>query len=211
MSSHAAGLSSMHRGGSPPHFNMGIGVALARRLEQGDVAVASSMEKLATGLRINRGADGPAGLIASEDLRAALKVLEAEARAMERTDMVANVADGALGEMSELLSDANAAEVAMANSAGLSDAEREAYQMEIDSARQSVDRIAATTTFNGQKLLDGSMTLSSGGASVALDRIAVEGGGGFEEAMDQVAMLRGEIGAFQKNALGAQLRSAASA
>src|SRR5688572_8933966 len=102
--------------------NRGLAASLVHHGEQGDLAVASSMEKLATGLRINRGADDPAGLIASEDLRAALKMLDAETRAMERTDMVANVADGALGEMSELLSNANAAEVATANSGGLSDA-----------------------------------------------------------------------------------------
>jgi flagellin len=139
-----------------------------RQFNQANFSLNSSLEKLATGFRINRGSDDPAGLIASEQLSAALASLDAESRSMERADAVANTADGALAEISGLLSDANAATVAMANTAGMSQAERDAYQMEIDSAMQSIDRIASTTTFNGQKVLDGSMTMSVGGASVSI-------------------------------------------
>lgn len=130
------------------------------------LAMSGSMERMATGSRINRGADDPAGLISSESLKAALASLDAQSSGMERADAVANVADGAMSEISGLLSDANAATVAMANTAGMSQSERDAYQMEVDSSMQAIDRIASTTTFNGQKVLDGSMTLSAGGSSV---------------------------------------------
>src|SRR5262245_11641775 len=119
----------------------GPAMVALRHFAQASWAVASSMEKLATGSRINRGADDPAGLISSEDLRGALASLDAESRGMERADAVAQVADGALAEVSDLLSDAHAAEVAMANTGGMSRAERDARQMEIDWARQSADRI----------------------------------------------------------------------
>jgi flagellin len=84
--------------------------------------VSSSLQKMATGSRINRGADDPAGLISSEQLSAALASLDAESSGMDRADAVANVADGALSEVSGLLSDANAAAVANANTGGMSQA-----------------------------------------------------------------------------------------
>lgn len=203
------------------------------------MAVAGSMERMATGSKINRGADNPAGLISSESLKAALAALDAESRGMERTDAVANVADGALSEISDLLSDANASTVAMANTAGMSQSERDAHQMEIDSAMQSIDRIASTTTFNGQRVLDGSMTLTAGGSSVNIDsastgdigQVSVNGssyklsdimsGGALDPskgnaegaqqaisaAISQIATMRGQIGAFQKDVIAPASRS----
>lgn len=182
-------------------------------LTRADGVVASAMQKLATGLRINRGADDPAGLITSENLRAALASLEAESRSMERSDAVANVADGALAEVSGLLADAQGAAVAMANTAGMSDAERAAHQMEMDSAMQSVDRIAATTTFNGQRVFGADMTLHAGDASLELAGFSAPSGTDAEALSDAAAMIasmRGEIGAFQANAIEPQLRSNAA-
>jgi flagellin-like hook-associated protein FlgL len=132
-------------------------------------ALNTSLERLATGRRINRGADDPAGLIASEMLGAVLKGLEAEVRSMQRADNVLNVAEGALGSTSDLLVEANGLAVTAANSAGMSPEERQAIQMQIDSILETVDRTASTTTFNGQPLLDGTATVSAGGASVDID------------------------------------------
>lgn len=131
-------------------------------------AAAGSLERLSTGYRINRGADDPSGLIASENLRAALASLDAETRTIERADAVTNVADGALGQISELLGDAQARAVANANTAGVSDAERQANQLEIDSAIATADRIASTTRFNGTALLDGTATINAAGASLTI-------------------------------------------
>lgn len=123
--------------------------------------------RLATGRRINSGADDPAGLIASERLSATLAALEAESRVIQRQQSMAATADGALGETSALLTEAKRLTVANADGT-LSDAERQANQLQIDSIVASVSRISDTTTFNGQKLLDGSTTLGVTGASVSI-------------------------------------------
>jgi len=131
-------------------------------------SLAGSMEKLATGFRINHGKDDPAGLITSENLRAVLAALDAETRVMQRVDSVANVAEAGLSEVSNLLADASGLVVAAANSAGVSDAERAAYQMELNSIVQSVNRIANTTSFNGDRLLDGSASFDAGGSGFTI-------------------------------------------
>jgi flagellin len=82
---------------------------------------------------------------------------------------VANVAEGALSSTSDQLSDANALAVSAANTAGMSDEERGALQMQMDSILATVDRTATNTTFNGDPLLDGTATISAGGSSVDLD------------------------------------------
>ncbi|MFG0257529.1 MAG: flagellin [Phycisphaerales bacterium JB043] len=125
-----------------------------------------SLMKLSTGLRINRGSDDPAGLIASENLRATLSALEAETRALERTDHVVRSADAALDEVSGLINRAEELAIANANTGALSDAEREANQLEMDSIVQSVHRIAHSAGFNGSDLLDGSLSLQGGGSSI---------------------------------------------
>ena len=91
-----------------------------RTLSNNTRALNTSLERLATGRQINRGADNPAGLIASENLGAVLKGLEAEVRSMQRADNVANVAEGALASTSDLLIEAKGLAVTAANSAGMS-------------------------------------------------------------------------------------------
>ncbi len=139
-----------------------------RILSTNSTAIARSLERLATGQRINRASDDPAGLITSENLRAALSVLEAEARSLLRGDHVAAVAEGALSVTSELLIEANGLAVAAANSAGMSPEERQAIQGQIDSILSTVDFIAGTTSFGGESLLDGTTTITAGGSSVDL-------------------------------------------
>jgi flagellin len=151
-------------------INGATGFLTAQRMHATNArTVNASLEKLATGKRINRAADDPAGLIISENLGAALKALEAETRSMQRADHVANVAEGALGSTADLLVEANGLAVAAANSAGMSGEEKAAIQMQLDSILATVDRVAGTTTFNGDPLLDGTATISAGGASVDID------------------------------------------
>lgn len=129
----------------------------------------NSLNRLSTKSRINRGADDPAGVISAENLRAALAMLESENRAHQRTVQVANTADGALGEISSLLTNAKTLAVTNTNTSGLSEEERAANQLELDSIIDSVDRIASNTSFNGISLLDGSLTLSDGADSLDID------------------------------------------
>jgi len=85
----------------------------------------------------------------------------------------------------DLLIDADGLTVAAANTGGTSAEEREAYQMELDAKLQTAHRIASTTTFNGARLLDGSLSLSVGDASVSVpsadpsDVGQVAGSGGY--------------------------------
>ena len=202
-------------------------------------ALTGSLERLATGQRINRGSDDPAGLITSENLRAVLSALEAESRSMQRADHVAAVAEGGLAGVSDLLIEANGLVVANANSAGLSEEERQANQMQLDSILASIDSIAGSTTFNGQALLNGTATVSAGGVSVDIDSastgnlgeveidgetytLANLGAGGslnivdgdlesaqqaIGAAISEVSTMRGRLGAFQRNTVGAGLNS----
>jgi flagellin-like hook-associated protein FlgL len=204
----------------------------ARLLGQNAAAQNRVMTQLSTGLRINAGKDDPAGLISSENLRAALRQLEAETRAFERASAIISTADAALGEVSELINDADALAVANANTGAMSDAERDANQMMMDSIVQSIDRIAGATTFNGQRLLDGSLDATvngstfSAGSTAARDLGVTESGGEtfsladlqrggaldaqgdqslaqtvIRAARDEVASLRGSLGAFARNVI----------
>ncbi len=122
---------------------------------QGDLA--TRLERLSSGLRINRGKDDPAGLIASENLRAEIKSINAAIENSTRANNVISTAEGALNEVSSLLLDIRGLVTASANSGGLADEELKANQLQIDSILASIDRISNTTQFNGKKLLDGSL------------------------------------------------------
>jgi flagellin len=137
-----------------------------RSLHANSLNVDRSLQRLSTGSRIPAASFDPVSLITSENFRTVLAALGTEVRAAERGEAVINTADAALGEASGLLAEAEALVLANANTAGLSDAERAANQLSIDSILSAVDRIAGSTTFNGDRLLDGSATVTVGGASV---------------------------------------------
>ena len=139
-----------------------------RILSTNSTAITRSLERLATGQKITRASDDPAGLITSENLQAALSILEAEARSLMRDDHVAAVAEGALSVTSDLLIEANGLAVAAANSAGLSPEEQQAIQAQINSILSTVDTIAGTSSFGGDPLLDGTATITAGGTSADL-------------------------------------------
>ncbi len=121
------------------------------------------LERLATGLRINRGKDDPAGLIASEILRSEIGAIGQAIDNSQRAINVLSTAEGAINETSRLLVDLRALIVNTANEGALSQEEIEANQLEVDSLLTSIDRIANTTSFGSKKLLNGSLayTLSS--------------------------------------------------
>jgi flagellin-like hook-associated protein FlgL len=197
-----------------PVRGAGQAYGVQRAFAQRSRGIDSSLNRLATGQRINRAADDPAGLITSENLRSVLATLDAEVRRLDRADRVITTADGALGEMSELLGDAEALVVANANTGGMSDAERDANQMELDSIVGTVNRLAATTSFNGDRLLDGSATVTAAGQSVTIENMAMapiaggaDGLDGLHTARDRVTTTRGSLGAFSRNVIGAERRN----
>lgn len=154
-------------------MGLGIGIGtslLAQRLHAFNTkSLAGSLEKLATGKRINHGKDDPAGLITSENFRAILAALDAEVRTVQRVDAVANVADGAMAEISSLLVEAKGLAVASANTAGMSKEEIQANQMQLNSIMSSINRISSSTNFNGNALLDGTASFTVDGETLNID------------------------------------------
>ena len=112
----------------------------------------STLERLSTGLKINKGADDPAGLIALTSLQAELTAVDAAIDNGQRADAILSVADGALQEVNNLLLDIESLAAASTSSGGLSAAEIAANQAQIDAAVDSIDRIIRTTSFNGKWL-----------------------------------------------------------
>jgi flagellin len=115
------------------------------------------LERLSTGLRINRGADDPAGLITSERLRSEMRGIDQAIANSERASSVIAVAEGALIEVSSLLNSIKSLVVEAANTGGVSEEEIEANQLQVDSAIESITRIANSSNFAGLKLLNGEL------------------------------------------------------
>jgi flagellin len=111
--------------------------------------------QLSTGLRINRGADDPAGLAAAESLQSELVSTEQASRNTSFARYSLEIADAGMGQSLELLQEIRANVVAAADGT-LSDAGRAALQQEVDAALQQIDNIGSNTNFAGRKLLDGS-------------------------------------------------------
>ena len=144
-----------------------------RVLAQNNQALGFSLERLSTGLRINRGKDDPAGLIASENLRAEKTALGAAISNAERADQVVNIAEGGLTEIGGLLNKLQGLVTRTANRAGLSPEEYDANQLEIDSILQTIDRVAAATSFQGTKLLNGNFDYATSGIAANIDTFDV--------------------------------------
>lgn len=146
----------------------------ARHLTRNNTDLRIHLQRLSTGLRINRGADDPAGLIASEHLRSEIRTIGQAIKNSERAVNVLATAEGALQEVNSLLLDLRSLIVQSANQGGLTDAEVAANQLQIDSILQSIDRIANNTTFAGRKLLNGDLAYQlSGVPSTALASVSL--------------------------------------
>lgn len=144
-----------------------------RVLGQNNQSLNKSLERLSTGLAINRGADNPAGLIASEKLRSEKASISAAISNAERADQVANIAEGGLQEVSSLLLELQSLVTETANKAGLSREEKEANQLQIDSILQTIDRISTTTSFQGTKLLNGTYDFQVSGIASTVDSFQI--------------------------------------
>ncbi len=121
------------------------------------------LERLSTGLKINRGKDDPAGLIISERLRSNIEGVNQGISNAQRADSVISTAEGALAEVNDLLNSVRGLSVQSANTGANSAEERDANQLQIDSAIDSITRISNTASFGGLKLLDGSLDYTLSG------------------------------------------------
>lgn len=157
-------------------INTNVQSLIAQRvLSQNNKSLSQSLERLSTGLRINRGKDDPAGLIASENLRSEKAAINGAISNAERADQVVNIAEGGLQEVSGLLTDLQGLITATANKAGISQAEKDANQLQIDSILQTIDRIASATSFQGTKLLNGTYDYQTTAVSANVTDFRVNG------------------------------------
>jgi flagellin len=138
-----------------------------RGLAKSQKTLGDTLRRLSSGLRINRGADDPAGLIASEGLRSELSGIDQAIDNSSRASNVIATAEGALGEVASMLLNIKSLVVEAANSGALSPDEIAANQLQVDSAVESITRISNTTTFAGLHLLNGSLDYITSGVSTA--------------------------------------------
>jgi len=115
-----------------------------------------SMEKLSSGLRINRAGDDAAGLAISEKMRGQIRGLNMASKNSSDTISLIQTAEGALNETHSILQRMRELAVQSANDTN-TDADREELQNEVKQLKAEIDRIGNTTEFNTKKLLEGSM------------------------------------------------------
>ena len=121
--------------------------------------LAQSVERISSGIRINRGSDDAAGLAISEGLRSDIRTLRQAVRNANDGVSLINVTEGALNEQSGIM--IRLRELASQAATGtVGSTERQTIQLEFTALRNELDRIAQTTEFNGQKLVEGSLASS---------------------------------------------------
>jgi flagellin len=125
-----------------------------RNLSGSANSLATSMQRLSSGLRVNSAKDDAAGLAISERMNSQVRGLNVAARNANDGISLAQTAEGALGKVGDMLQRMRELAVQAANASNNSD-DRTALQSEVTQLRQEIDRVAKTTAFNGTKLLDG--------------------------------------------------------
>lgn len=128
-----------------------------RNLAASQMAMSTSMARLSSGLRINSAKDDAAGLAISERMTSQVRGLNQAARNANDGISLSQVAEGALGSASATLQRIRELAVQSANATN-SASDRAALQAEVGQLTNELERIAQTTQFNGQNLLDGSFT-----------------------------------------------------
>jgi flagellin len=119
--------------------------------------LAKSTEKLASGYRVNRAADDAAGLAMSEKMRRQVRGLtQASANAQDGISAV-QTAEGALNEVHDMLQRMNELAIKAANATNTTE-DKSYINSEVQALVSEISRVASTTTFNNQNLLDGSFT-----------------------------------------------------
>ena len=128
-----------------------------RNLNATDGQMSKSLEKLSSGFRINRAADDAAGLAISEKLRGQVRGLDAAAANAQNGISLIQTAEGALNETTAILQRMRELAVQAANDTNTTE-DRGQIDKEIDELVKEIDRIASSTQFNTQTLLNGSVS-----------------------------------------------------
>ena len=140
-------------------FNNIPSITAQRILGVNNDRLALSVERISSGIRINRAADDAAGLAISVGLRSDIRALRQAVRNASDGISLLNVTEGALNEQSGIL--IRLRELASQAATGtVGSTERQTIQLEFSALRSELDRITATTEFNGAKLIDGTLSSS---------------------------------------------------
>jgi flagellin len=131
-----------------------------RQLTAGSSAAAKNMEKLSSGLRINRAGDDAAGLAISEKMRGQIRGLEMAQKNSQDGISLIQTAEGALNEVHSILQRMRELAVQATNDTNTPD-DRAELQKEVQQLKDEIDRIANNTEFNTKKLLNGDLSSKS--------------------------------------------------
>jgi flagellin len=156
-------------------INTNVSSLIAQRvLSKNNDELNQSLERLSTGLKINSGADDPAGLIASENLKSEQLGITQAIDNANRANNIVGTAEGGLSEVSNLLTQLQSLVGSSANSGGLSKEEQNANQLQVDSILNTINRISQATAFQGTKLLNGNFAYTTSGVnSTQVDNLQI--------------------------------------
>ena len=146
-----------------------------RILSKNNERLTQSVERISSGIRINRASDDAAGLSISEGLRSDIRALRQAVRNANDGISLINVGEGALNEQSSIL--IRLRELASQAATGtVGSTERQSIQLEFSALRNEIDRISATTTFNGIGLVDGSLASSVSSNNQIIIQVGINSG-----------------------------------
>jgi len=128
-----------------------------RNLNMSQSSLATSMQRLSSGLRVNSAKDDAAGLAIAERMNTQVRGLNVAARNANDGISLAQTAEGALGKVGDMLQRMRELAVQSANATNNA-TDRGALQAEVAQLKEEIGRVAGSTSFNGTKLLDGSFT-----------------------------------------------------
>ena len=131
-----------------------------RNLDTSQSSLATSMQRLSSGLRVNSAKDDAAGLAIAERMNTQVRGLNVASRNANDGISLAQTAEGSLGKVGDMLQRMRELAVQAANATNSAD-DRKALQAEVTQLRDEVDRIAKGASFNGRRLLDGSFTAAT--------------------------------------------------
>jgi len=136
-----------------------------RAMSINSARLGSALERIATGIRLQRSGDDIGAMAVSESLRGDVTALRQGAKNLNDGISLIQTADGALNEQTSIL--IRLREITSQSATGtIGDTERATVQLEFSALRAEFDRIANSTEFNGQKLLDGTLAASSSNSTV---------------------------------------------
>ncbi|MDP6957808.1 MAG: flagellin [Planctomycetota bacterium] len=155
--------------------NSGALTAL-RNLRRNSAAEVKTLERMSTGMKINRGSDNPAGLVVFQQLRGDLFALDQAISNTQSAQNLVNVADQALVTISDRLVDLRGNVIAALNTGFGGPESQTALRDAINQSLNAIDRVGATTRFGDQNLLNGNLAFQITNASNDLEEINVQGG-----------------------------------